>query len=249
MNGSESTPTLSTREAAERGLAVVGFVALVALGIWLAVYSAQYVPATVNRLGAAAVALSSIFVPAEPTLTVVPTASTTISFGDGTTAVSSSTPATGTPAPITVPTPTPGQETNTVYTPNGTATALYGLPDLIVEIESVGYATSTNFDGFVASPTISASQMGAVKFAVRNTGTNVSGPWSFSASLPSNQITIYPSGMQPSLKPGDWIEFVLDFSFPRIGTSTVSVTTDPSNQVPESNEANNQASTTILVQY
>ena len=75
----------TSREAAVTTLAVVGFLALIAAGMWLAVYSARFVPGALSRIDSAAVELSSLFSPAPTSLAIVPpTASTTISFGDGT---------------------------------------------------------------------------------------------------------------------------------------------------------------------
>ena len=56
------------RQAIINGLAVFGFIALIATGIWLAVYSTRFVPAVVSRVGGAAVYLGSVLTPAsEPT--------------------------------------------------------------------------------------------------------------------------------------------------------------------------------------
>ena len=63
------------------GLAVFGFIALIATGIWLAVYSTRFVPTIISRVGGAAVYLGSVLTPAsEPTLSVVPTQATSITI-------------------------------------------------------------------------------------------------------------------------------------------------------------------------
>ena len=83
MDSSENN--IHNRQMVINGLAVAGFIALVAAGVWLAVYSTRFVPGIVNGAGAAAVSLGSLFTPAHsPGLLVVstPAASTTISFGE-----------------------------------------------------------------------------------------------------------------------------------------------------------------------
>ena len=181
------------RRAAIHGLAVVGFVTLIALGISLAVYSARYVPGTVGRVGAAAVSLSQIFtgVPT-PSLSVVPTASTTIPFdtASATTPTSTSQATSSARAPRSV-TPTAGAKTSGTYQLGGGASALSGLPDLTVTINAVGYLTSTSTSSFVATTTVPYGENPAVKFTVKNIGTNVAGPWRFSASIPTSSDSIY----------------------------------------------------------
>ena len=51
----------SRRPAVVHSLAVVGFIALIGSGMWLAIYSTRYVPSVVTRLGSAAVYLGSVF--------------------------------------------------------------------------------------------------------------------------------------------------------------------------------------------
>ncbi|MDO8407709.1 MAG: CARDB domain-containing protein [bacterium] len=239
MNGIRAhTPA---RQAALTGLAVVGFVALVGLGLVLAVYSARYVPGIASRLGLAPAPASL--------LDVVPTASTTLPFDeDASTAIETSAPEIVAP-PVTKPKPIaagPGHESNTSYVTNGPV-ALYGLPDLTVVIEGVGYGVATDFGGFIASPVIPHSAMGAVKFRIVNIGTNATGPWTFSASLPTNPVTIRAFPMPVPLNPGDSVEFVLDFTQLSSGNQMVSVSADPGHQVFESNENNNSAAVPLVI--
>ena len=51
----------NARETAVRVLAVVGFVALVAISMWLAVYATRFVPPVVNGIGEATAYLGSVF--------------------------------------------------------------------------------------------------------------------------------------------------------------------------------------------
>lgn len=242
-------PMTPARQAAINGLAVVGFVALVVAGIWLAVYSTRFVPTIVNRVGSAAVYLGSVFNPAdEPTLSVVstPTASTTISFGDSNSTTSTPT----TPSRTNPIKTTAGEKTIGVYQIDGaTATgALSGLPDLVVDISSVGYLASISADSFVATSTMQSSNRPAVKFTVKNIGTNKSGQWRFSASIPTQSSYLYYSPFQQSLNPGDSIDYTLGFDQPISGSNKmISVTANFDHAIGESNTNNNSASVSVTI--
>src|SRR3989338_5301903 len=97
MNTFGNTP--ATRSVAATGLAVLGFVAIVAAGMWLAVYSSRYVPAVVNGAGSAAGYLGSGFTRSPASLSVVPssTASSTISSTVASSTTSTTTTTTQTP--------------------------------------------------------------------------------------------------------------------------------------------------------
>lgn len=248
--------TTQTRAAVVNGLAIVGFIALISAGVWLAVYSTRFVPAVVGRVGSAAVYLGSVFTPAsEPSLSVVPTgeiipfieASSTIS----TSASSTIAVATTTPKPVAKPVaPTAGKKTTSTIALGDaapTATSLSGLPDLIVKITTTGYmATSSN--AFTASSTIPAGSRPAINFTIKNIGTNVSGAWRFSAAIPTQTSYIYESPAQQTLAPGDSIEYTLGFDQATSGANqTVSITANFDNAIKESSSTNNTASTTITV--
>lgn len=240
--------TTPMRKAAINGLAVVGFVALVAAGIWLAIYSTRFVPAVVNRVGSAAVYLGSVFTPAnEPILSVIttPTASTTISFGD-----SNSTVSTAVPTTVAQNSSIAGNRTNSTYQISGATNtkALLGLPDLVVNISSVGYLASTTADSFVATSTMQSNNSPAVKFTIRNAGTNRSGPWRFSATIPTQSSYIYQSPQQQPLNPGDSIDYTLGFDQPIAGVNKIiSITANFDHAIGESNMNNNNASTSITI--
>lgn len=241
------------RQAAINGLAVVGFISLVALGIWLAVYSSRYVPTAINRLGAAAVSLSQIFTPGpKPSLTVIPTASTTLSFG------------TPTPTPSPTPSPMPtqkkpagtapktgGEKTTGTYPMGGSTpgtAVLTGLPDFIVTINAVGYLATTSAESFIATSTVPQGSRPAVTFTVKNIGTNTTGVWRFSASIPTQSSYIYQSQPQQPLNPGDSIDYTLGFDQANTGIGKmISVTANFDRAVTESNVDNNSASTKITI--
>ena len=236
-----STPMLYT-------LAGVGFVALLGATMWLAIYSTRFVPTVVQRIGAAAVYLGSVFTPADgSSLSVIPTASTTILFGAGTTTSPTTNPATTTlPVPVH---PTPGHETSGTYPIGGTGSpALYGLPDLMVSINAVGYLATTSANSFVPSATVPSGARPAVRFTVKNIGTNVAGSWRFSASIPTQVSYLYQSLPQQPLNPGDSIDYTLGFDQATRGTDkTITINANFDRTVSESNMNNNTASTTVTI--
>jgi subtilase family serine protease len=111
----------------------------------------------------------------------------------------------------------------------------------------VGYLTSDNTDTFISSATVPSGYNAAVKFTVRNAGTNVSGNWVFNANLPTNSSYTYNSNSQQSLRPGERIDFTLGFDRAQNGVRTITVTVDPNNQISESSEGNNSAAHVISV--
>ena len=234
-------------------LAVVGFIALIGSGMALAVYSTRYVPDVVTRLGGAAGYLGSVFTPAEPSsLSVVPTASSTIiSFGE-------------TPVPTTTTTvtptesksaPTAGERTNQTIQISGATTPspLNGLPDLVTTIDSVGYLTTTSAsaESFVASSTVPSGAAPAFHFTIKNIGTNSTGAWRWSASIPTSSAYLQESQPQMSLKPGESIEYWLGFDHAAAnkGLQTISVTANFDKAIKESNSDNNTVSANVTISY
>ena len=240
---------VSTRQTAIQVLAVIGFIALVGAGMWLAVYSTRFVPSVVNGVGAAAVYLGSVFNSSDaPGLSVVstPVASTTISFDSASSTVPAK-PSTATPAKR-VPT-TAGPETSGAYQ-IGTTTpsSRFGLPDFIVTVNAIGYLATTSADSFVASSTVPAGSRPAIRFTIKNVGTNVAGAWRFSASIPTQTAYIYQSQLQQSLNPGDSIDYTLGFDHPIPGSEKmISVTANFDHAIAESNPNNNSASAKITI--
>ena len=244
-------------------LAVVGFASLVTVGILLAVYAARFVPTAVNGVGEATVYLSSFLATAPaPGLLVIPnqTASTTISFGEVASTISTSATSTATTSiPVTsikseIQKPSAGIKTSGTYQIGGTTiNAPYGLPDLEVSITDVGYF-ATN-DSFVSSSTIPAGYHPAVKFIVKNIGTNWTGTWNFNASIPTHPAKVYKSEPQQSLcRLGEndtctnFIEYTLGFDRANVGTGQeISITVNSDNAVADSNSSNNNALTIVTI--
>jgi hypothetical protein len=202
-------------------------------------------------LSAAAVSLGSLFVPApDNTLSVVPTATTTLPFGDTTGATTTPAATTTAPTKKVTPTPTAGQETSTVtQIGSGTTTpSLSGLPDLATSITAIGYLATTSVDSFVASTTVPNGSRPAVKFTIKNVGTNATGSWRFSASIPTQTAYLYISDPQQSLLPGESIDYTLGFDQSNKGAAQrISISANYDNKVIESTTNNNGASATVTV--
>jgi hypothetical protein len=239
------------RRAAVNALAIVGFIALLIIGIGLAIYSARFVPNIASRFGGAAVSLSSIFKKSEDPALEVVTATTTLPFegvtATTTTAVATSTEATTTPVKHTGGTGSAGGQSTTVTTVVTTPVTPYGNPDLAVIITDVGYlSTNGNTSTFVHSTNVPFGKTGAVKFTVTNAGTNVASNWSFNVDVPTSPSQNFASQIQSSLAPGDSIDYTLGFDRGSAGTNRViTVAVDRNNVVIESNENNNIASRSI----
>jgi len=243
----------SARRAAVTGLAIVGFITLVGAGMWLAVYSARYIPPAMSGLGAAAVYLGALFTPdSAPALSVIPSASTTIPFDDEPStmpvALSPNTPtAPIMPTPKTAPV-TPGLATSNTYQMGGGTPALIGLPDLIVSVDAVGYLATSSVESFVTATSVPSGIRPAVRFTVKNSGTNIAGAWRFSASIPAQAVYIYHSPLQQALNPGDNIEYTLGFDRANTGANQMfSVTANFDHAVVESNTNNNSASAQLTI--
>lgn len=238
-------------------LAVVGFIALVGASMWLAVYSTRYVPGVATNIGTAAVYLGSVFTPEpKPSLEVVPNPEvpTTISFGEASSTISTSADSasvsSATPPQPRQQTPAAGARTSNTYQIGGAtaATSLSGLPDLAVTINAIGYLTTASADSFIASSTVPSGSRPAVHFTIKNIGTNMSGPWRFSATIPTQSSYIYQSQLQQPLAPGDSIDYTLGFDQAIPGfDKTISVTANFDHAVTESNTNNNNASASVTV--
>lgn len=247
------TTRTETRRAAVNGLAIVGFVVLVLLGMALAIYAARFVPVAISNVGSAAVYLSSQIFPSgeETDLVIVPP--TEIEFpAPSPEPAATSTATTSVPANPGTPTanPQPGAPT-TVVVPVvvPASTNYYGLPDLVIESVQTGYLTSSNTSSFRSSNSVPRGERGAVKFAVVNRGTNSAGTFRFEAELPTSPSYTYRSSNQQSLRPGERIEYVLGFDSPRTGDNrTITIELDPRNDVRESNESNNTRNITIDIE-
>jgi hypothetical protein len=241
----------SSRQSAINGLAVVGFIALVVAGLSLAVYSTRFVPTAVNRVGAAAVYLGSLFVPTTlaPSFSVVPTPPT-LFFSEASSTASA--PATSTPkksvAPIAWTPGTPVTVSNGTTSSSASASATlyyYGQPDLTVIIESIGYMVG---DTVVATTTIPAHAQIGVKFRVTNIGTNVTGLWAMNIAIPSVGSSASQTFFQDSLVPSQPSEYVVRFDNVASGADrSIIITLDSNHQLKEPNIDNNSISAKVTI--
>jgi hypothetical protein len=244
------------KQAAQNALAIVGFIALILIGIGLAIYAARYIPVAFNRLGTGAVSLSSVFTPAEeeyeePSVVVTETSvpfepvATSTEAGSGPATPTYTAPAGSTGTAVRTNTVTYTQPVPVIVPPP----APYGRADLTVEITAVGYCTSDRVSSFRRDNEVPDGENGGMQFAVRNIGTNTSGSWDFEYDLPTSPALSRTVSNQRSLGPGDRMDFTLCFTEPRSGNNrTVRVNVDSNREVNESNENNNSDSAQIDIE-
>ncbi len=261
-NSQDSSSQFATYSSPIKTLAVVGFVFLVGIGIVLAIYMAQFVPVALHSVDTATATLSRIFTSTkQSTLTVVPSP-TTLPFSiAATTTTQHVATKKQTIAPIKTKVATKkvhkkivkthvraGKETHSTYLIGTTTPALYGFPDLTTHIISVGYLTSTSTNSFVSTTTIPHNARIAIKFSIKNIGTNKTGQWKFRASIPTSLSYIFNSPVQKSLNPGDHIDYMLGFDQAKSGSNqTISITANATHTVAESNTNNNSASVGVTI--
>jgi hypothetical protein len=249
------------RTAAVNALAVVGFLALVFLGIMLAIYAARYIPEVISGLGSDSDSDTAAGIEAVPA---------TIPFNEtpatpAPVATTSPTPAvTPAPAPVyqhpaaTAPKPAPIVGYQTITTPYPTPGSvriptnptLFGLPNLVTTIVAVGYVDSHGT--FFADNSIDTSDRLAVKFRVTNTGTNKAEDWKVRVTLPteSDRSFDFNSRTQDDLLPNGYVDFVahLDPGDARDeDNQDITVEADYENDVRETNESDNDARAEIDV--
>lgn len=241
--------------AAVYGLAVVGFLALVFIGIMLAIYAARYVPEAITKLasfGKGDSGLSVVPTTTLPFATSTP-ATTTPAVATTTKPVATTTPAkTGGAAPVTgyktviTSYPTPGS----VQIPSNSAQNLSGLPNLTTTVIAVGYLDKNQ--DFVADKTVDSGDELAVKFRVTNTGTNVTGVWSLQVLMPTknNDEFEYDSDPQHSLNPGAYNDYIvsLNKNQARVNDNDrITITADQEDKISESSERDNTAIASVSV--
>ncbi len=140
-----------------------------------------------------------------------------------------------------------------VYPDGQYPTRLHGKADLVVRIIDTG-TLDKDTNRFTSSTSFIGNERTAVKFEIVNIGTNATGVWSFNAVFKQFGVNVWGSDMQPSLNPGDKIEYVLGFDgiyADRMGgdTSTITINADPDNRVNESNEDNNLQKRVVHIRY
>jgi hypothetical protein len=252
---SETTASNPAKNAAVNALATVGFIVLLIIGITLAIYSARYIPVAVSKL--AGISNNSN---TPNSLNVVSSTSTAPYTNDGNAVLTQTTTSvvppttvttdtTSNTAPVTQPASTPVfTNTNTAPSAASHPRAPYGLSDLAVTIIATGYLASDSTASFTPANIIPPGARPAVEFSIANNGTNVTGPWSFLAQIPSINNNVFNSPVEPSLNPGDHTVFTLGFNEAIPGPAqTITVAADPNDQIIESNEGNNSASAAVTI--
>jgi len=248
------TTQTTDRRAAVNGLAIVGFIVLLFIGMALAVYAARFVPVALSGVGSAAVYLSSqVFSPngEDADLVVVPPTDT-VPFGDES-IVATSTPETAAVFPTSgtgATNPQPGTPVTTIIPIQVPASTNYsGLPDLVIEDIRTGYLTSSDTDTFRASDEVPDGERGAIRFTIANRGTNVSDRFEFKVQLPTTRSYTYTSKTQQALRPNERIQYVLGFDKTKDGTNRIiSIEIDSGDDVRESNENNNDRDVSIDIE-
>ena len=108
--------------------------------------------------------------------------------------------------------------------------------------------TGTVVNGIFITKTIFGSyESPSVRFDIGNEGNVPTGPWQFTALLPTYPSQVFPSGIQPSLLPGQIIEYTLTLgNLANTGNNVVSINVDPTQNVSELSETNNTAVMTLV---
>lgn len=258
-----TTKTETSRSPAVSALAVVGFIALILVGMGLAVYAARYIPMALSGMGEAAVSLSRVFtsddegsieVIDQPETPSNPGVVVTIPIGPATPTETAPSPTPAAPAPTPtyptyVPTPTYGTQVPVIVPIQGQTGAGYGQPDLTVEIMAVGYVTRDGSSStFRESSRVPRGDQGAVKFRLSNRGTNSSDRYEYEVKVKNDDNrTDTATGRAPSLGAGQSVITYAFFDARTSGDADIDIEVDSGNDVRESNERNNtdSADTTV----
>jgi len=228
-----------TKKATLNGLAIVGFGALIIAGIFLAIYAARYVPETLSRLSSAVILSSDEQqnpedeTPAAPVVEETPEEEET-----------PAPPQTGGPQVVTPPvavSPNPPVYYPPTYYPQ--QPQLYGLADLVITDLEAGYFRGATF---VEDDEVPTNRDGAVRFTVRNSGTNVANGWRVEVEV-TGEDTVRGNG--GSLMPNGTQTFTLRIEDPREGRDLdIDIDVDYDDRVNESNERNNTRSVELEVE-
>lgn len=254
------TETKTTRGAAVNALAIVGFIALILLGMGLAIYAARFVPVALSGIGQAAVSLSGIFdpnddnvivideptYPADPNVVSVPIATST-SVAETPEAPASPAPVTGGPSYVA---PSPTYSIVTVGSEQlSPSRNYYGDPDLTVEIIAMGYLRRDgDANSFVEASSVPDNREGAVKFRIRNRGTDESERTSLDIIVENSRGSrTTERASVPAIPPGMAIDGVGSFDARASGDTEIRLEIDPRDTVDESNERNNDDEEEIRV--
>ncbi len=225
-------PTMTAKHHFITAAIAAGIILVIALFIWIPF---KLIPALFSS--------GSNFVATTLSSTLIPATST--SANSQNTNANSEQPATS-GAKTSAPSTSNTYNTYNTYAAPATP-SYYGLPDLAISLIGTGVLDSSG--QFVATPYAGTNDTVAIKFAVRNIGTNVSGPWTLRLTMPSRTTPNYDSAYQQSIRPGDEMVFTGSFDSPVAqGINTGYITVDPLGLVAESNKFNNSLTVPINIE-
>jgi hypothetical protein len=264
MESTHTTTTTTKRSPAVSALAIVGFIALILLGMLLAIYAVRFIPAALSGIGEAAVSLSRVFTPDDGQVEVIEQPATPSDPGVVVTIpIGPETPTEPAPAAPTTPAPAAYQPSAPTYVPptgygaqppviipiQGQAQTGYGSPDLTVEIMAIGYVTRDgSASTFRESSRVPRGEQGAVKFRLSNRGTNASDRYEYEVKVKNDDNrTDTATGRAPSLAAGQSVITYAYFDARTSGEAEIDIEVDSGNDVRESNERNNTDSDDISV--
>ena len=99
---------------------------------------------------------------------------------------------------------------------------------------------------FVPKTNFQTYESPVIRFDIGNDGNTPTGAWKFNAALPTNPGEIFSSPTQPSLAPGEIIEYTLTLAnLASSGNNIVSINVDAGQSVNELSETNNIAIMTL----
>lgn len=230
------------QKATVNGLAIVGFIALILVGMFLAIYAAGYVPDALSRLaGAVYLAPGEVNEPETPAAEEETPAETPSETPEPTTpVVTPTTPVV--PATTTPPSPKPTTPTVPRYITTTVPVPVYGLPDLAITSLTTGYMRGSTF---IRSDEVPSNRDAVIKFTVKNIGTNVVSDWRVRVEVEDERDSI---GVGSMLRPEGYQTFTLFISNHEEDRDLViDIDVDYQNRINESNERNNDRSTEIEI--
>ena len=233
------------KKAALTSLAIVGFVALIIIGILATIYAASFIPKMFSTSGSASAYLSGLADTSNPTPTTQPAPATTTP-----TVTATLEPV----APPTAPVPAKQTVTRTIYRtvvvpsqPVYTTPVYSGLSDLTVTVTDKGYLRNGNGGTFVSSSYVPNGYLGAVKYRISNLGTNISTSYRVAIAVDTNGSRDNATVNGGALPPNRSVDGIGSFTTTNGGTAYITLTVDADNNVNESNESNNTASTNMTL--
>ncbi len=123
-----------------------------------------------------------------------------------------------------------------------------GYPDFEITLISTGILDPTTKQ-FIPTNYVGFNDEIAIRFQVKNIGTNVTGAWRLRINTPSRTTPYYDSEDQVSIKPGDRIIFTTTFDSPiTTGVNNAYITADPLNMIEEVSESNNLLTVPIKIE-